>query len=218
MSKYRVVGGTRLEGQIAAPGAKNAVLPIMAASVLSRRPVELRRVPALLDVENMRLILELLGVKTRMQDDALLLDAEHALPAPLAEKPSRELRSSIFLLGSVLARFGEAVASYPGGCEIGKRPIDLHLKGLRALGASIVSHGAPAQPGNMTLLAYLDHAAILGVPGAAISLPTTIFDVLLPQIFAGDPIEKADLVRLADGGLCPMCPSCHFPNCSFGRY
>ena len=81
-----------------------------------------------------------------------------------------------------------------------------------------MTHGVPSQPGNMTLVAYLGETAILGVPGAAISLPTTIFDVLLPQIFAGDRITKADLIRLGDGGLCQLCKSCHFPNCTFGRY
>ena len=89
---------------------------------------------------------------------------------------------------------------------------------LCRLGADIVTHGVPSQPGNMTLVAYLGETAILGVPGAAISLPTTIFDVLLPQIFAGDRITKADLIRLGDGGLCQLCKSCHFPNCTFGRY
>ena len=61
-------------------------------------------------------------------------------------------------------------------------------------------------------------AAILGVPGAAISLPTTIFDVLLPQIFTGDKLTKRDLINLGDGGLCQMCKVCHYPNCTFGRY
>ena len=76
----------------------------------------------------------------------------------------------------------------------------------------------PSQPGNMTLVAYLKDIPILGVPGAAISLPTTIFDVLLPQIFAGEPITREDLIRLGDGGLCQRCGTCHYPNCTFGRY
>ena len=82
----------------------------------------------------------------------------------------------------------------------------------------MVSHGVPSQPGNMTLVAYLGNVAILGVPGAAISLPTTMFDVLLPQIFTGDPLTKEDLINLGDGGLCQSCQACHFPNCTFGRY
>lgn len=105
---------------------------------------------------------------------------------------------------------------FTGGMSVD--PDDLTPTAIRRLGAEIVSHGVPSQPGNMTLVAYLDETAILGVPGAAISLPTTIFDVLLPQIFAGDKLTKADLVRLGDGGLCQMCKACRFPNCTFGRY
>ena len=97
-------------------------------------------------------------------------------------------------------------------------PDDLTPTAIRALGADIITHGVPAQPGNMTLVAYLGGVPILGVPGAAISLPTTVLDVLLPQIFTGDPITKEDLLRLGDGGLCQMCPACHYPNCTFGRY
>ena len=89
---------------------------------------------------------------------------------------------------------------------------------VRTLGADIITHGVPAQPGNMTLVAYLGDIPVLGVPGAAISLPTTIFDVLLPQIFAGDKFTKEELYNLADGGLCQMCKVCHWPNCTFGRY
>jgi molybdopterin biosynthesis enzyme len=70
----------------------------------------------------------------------------------------------------------------------------------------------------MTLVAYLGNVPVIGVPGAAISRPTTLFDVLLPAIYSGQTITKADLIRLGDGGLCQLCPSCHFPNCSFGRY
>ena len=105
---------------------------------------------------------------------------------------------------------------FTGGMSVD--PDDLTPTAIRTLGADIVTHGVPSQPGNMTLVAYLGETAILGVPGAAMSLPTTIFDVLLPQIFAGDRITKADLIRLGDGGLCQLCKSCHFPNCTFGRY
>ena len=105
---------------------------------------------------------------------------------------------------------------FTGGMSVD--PDDLTPTAIRRLGAEVVSHGVPAQPGNMTLAAYLGDAAILGVPGAAISLPVTIFDVLLPQIFTEDKLTKEDLIRLGDGGLCQMCRSCHFPNCTFGRY
>lgn len=105
---------------------------------------------------------------------------------------------------------------FTGGMSVD--PDDLTPTAIRQLGAEIVTHGLPAQPGNMTLVAYLGDVPILGVPGAAISMPTTMFDVLLPQIFAGDRFTKRELVNLADGGLCQLCKSCHFPNCTFGRY
>ena len=105
---------------------------------------------------------------------------------------------------------------FTGGMSVD--PDDLTPTAIRQLGAEIISHGVPSQPGNMTLVAYLGEVAILGVPGAAISLPTTIFDVLLPQVFTGDKLTKEDLIRLGEGGLCQLCPVCHFPNCTFGRY
>ena len=105
---------------------------------------------------------------------------------------------------------------FTGGMSVD--PDDLTPTAIRNLGAEVITHGVPSQPGNMTLVAYLGNTAILGVPGAAISLPTTIFDVLLPQIFSGDKLTKADLVKLGDGGLCQLCKECHFPNCTFGRY
>ncbi|MDD6160809.1 MAG: molybdopterin-binding protein [Oscillospiraceae bacterium] len=111
---------------------------------------------------------------------------------------------------------GADVLIFTGGMSVD--PDDLTPSAIRALGADIITHGVPSQPGNMTLVAYLGDVAILGVPGAAISLPTTVFDVLLPQIFAGDRLTKEDLVNLGDGGLCQMCASCHWPNCTFGRY
>lgn len=105
---------------------------------------------------------------------------------------------------------------FTGGMSVD--PDDLTPTAIRRLGAEIITHGMPAQPGNMTLVAYLNQIPILGVPGAAISKPTTMLDVLLPQIFAGDRFTKADLIRLGNGGLCQLCEVCHFPNCTFGRY
>lgn len=105
---------------------------------------------------------------------------------------------------------------FTGGMSVD--PDDITPTAIRRLGADIISHGVPSQPGNMTLVAYLNDVAILGVPGAAISLPTTIFDVLLPQVFTGDKLTKADLINLGDGGLCQLCKACHYPNCTFGRY
>ena len=111
---------------------------------------------------------------------------------------------------------GADILIFTGGMSVD--PDDLTPTAIRSLGAEIITHGVPAQPGNMTLVAYLGDIAILGVPGAAISLPTTIFDVLLPQVFTGDKLTKEELVNLGDGGLCQQCGSCQWPNCTFGRY
>lgn len=113
-------------------------------------------------------------------------------------------------------RMGADFLIFTGGMSVD--PDDLTPTAIRCLGAQIITHGVPSQPGNMTLAAYLGDAAILGVPGAAISLPTTMFDVLLPQIYAGDKLTKQELINLGDGGLCQQCKVCHFPNCTFGRY
>lgn len=111
---------------------------------------------------------------------------------------------------------GADILIFTGGMSVD--PDDLTPTAVRRLGAEIITHGVPSQPGNMTLVGYIGDTAVLGVPGAAISMPTTIFDVLLPQIFTGDRLTKTDLIRLGDGGLCQICSSCHFPNCTFGRY
>ena len=111
---------------------------------------------------------------------------------------------------------GADLLIFAGGMSVD--PDDLTPSAIRALGADVVSHGVPSQPGNMTLVAYLGDAAVLGVPGASVVMPTTIFDVVLPQIFAGVKFTKEELIGLGDGGLCQLCKSCHFPNCTFGRY
>lgn len=111
---------------------------------------------------------------------------------------------------------GAQLLIFTGGMSVD--PDDLTPTAIRCLGAEIISHGMPAQPGNMTLVGYLGDVPMLGVPGAAISMPTTMLDVLLPAIYAGERITKRDLVRLGNGGLCQTCERCHWPNCSFGRY
>ncbi len=111
---------------------------------------------------------------------------------------------------------GADLIVFSGGMSVD--PDDLTPGAIRALGADIVSHGVPSQPGNMTLVAYLGDAALIGVPGAAIVMPTTVFDVLLPQIFTGEKLTKKDLIALGDGGLCRLCGVCRWPVCTFGRY
>lgn len=105
---------------------------------------------------------------------------------------------------------------FSGGMSVD--PDDVTPMAIKKLGADIVCYGVPSQPGNMSLVAYKDNVTLLGVPGAAMALPTTVLDVLLPQIFAGVPFTIEELKRLGDGGLCQFCKECHYPNCTFGRY
>ncbi len=105
---------------------------------------------------------------------------------------------------------------FSGGMSVD--PDDLTPSAIRALGCEVITHGVPSQPGNMAMLAYLGGVTVMGVPGAAVSLPTTVFDVMLPQVYTGLKFTKGDLVRLGGGGLCQLCEACRFPNCTFGRY
>ena len=138
MSGRFVIEGARpLKGHIHVEGAKNAVLPMLAAVLLCHGTVKLRNCPRLSDVESMLCILQWLGCRCSWDGRTLIVDASEAQMRELPLDIARAMRSSIFLLGPMLGRFGEAVCGYPGGCDIGKRPIDLHLSGLRALGAVI---------------------------------------------------------------------------------
>lgn len=141
MSSLIVAGGVPLSGSCRISGAKNAALPILAACMLLDRPVWLTDCPRLADVDNMLRILRTLGCHTAYEGERLLVDASKAHNHMLPEQLTKALRSSVFLLGPMLARLRRAVVAYPGGCEIGQRPIDLHLQGLRQLNARIHEEG-----------------------------------------------------------------------------
>lgn len=142
MAKYIIKGGNKLEGRIRVTGAKNSILPILAAVILTSKPVIIHDCPRLTDVENMLLILEAIGCKTKREGTTLIIDPSTLSTSVIPDRYVRELRSSIIFLGAMLARTGKARVTYPGGCEIGQRPIDLHLSGLRQLGVKIdESHG-----------------------------------------------------------------------------
>lgn len=138
MAKYIINGGKELRGSLKIQGAKNAVLPLFAAALLTNEKVIIHNCPDLIDVTNMGNILRSLGADVERRGDTVEISSEvlfsHEIPARLA----RELRSSIFLLGSVLGRMKRAKVAYPGGCDIGLRPIDLHLKALSELNVRIV--------------------------------------------------------------------------------
>ena len=138
MDKYIIDGGKKLYGTVDIQGAKNSVLPLLAGSILTDKPVKIRGVPMISDVENMLRILIELGCKAERDGDCAMIDSANAVSHELPARLTKELRSSVFMLGSVLTRFRRAKIAYPGGCDIGLRPIDLHLKGLRRLGVKIV--------------------------------------------------------------------------------
>lgn len=137
MSYYRIAGGRPLEGCLQVQGAKNSVLPILAASLLAPGQSVIHNCPDLSDVSAAMDILSLLGCRVDRQGDTVLVDAGVLCRADIPERLMREMRSSVIFLGALLARMGTAELSYPGGCELGPRPIDLHLTALRALGAEI---------------------------------------------------------------------------------
>lgn len=141
MSKFTVVGGKPLHGEIDIHGSKNAVLPILAASILTDEQIVLHNCPRLSDVENMIEILEYIGCRTRWEGDTLTVDSGGANGSELPELLAGRLRSSITMLGPMLARFGKTRIALPGGCDIGLRPIDFHLKGLAALNVAIFEEG-----------------------------------------------------------------------------
>ncbi len=142
MQKIVVAGGGRLDGEVRISGAKNAVLPILCATLLADAPVRITNVPRLHDVLTTAKLLAGLGAGVEHEGDAMTVDprsvSSHVAPYELV----KTMRASVLVLGPLLARFGDAEVSLPGGCAIGSRPVDLHIKGLQALGAEIVvDHG-----------------------------------------------------------------------------
>jgi UDP-N-acetylglucosamine 1-carboxyvinyltransferase len=138
MDKYIIDGGEKLYGKVDIQGAKNSVLPLLAGAILTDKQVKIRGVPTISDVENMLRILIELGCNVKRNGGCAVIDSANAVSHELPARLTKELRSSVFMLGSVLTRFRRAKIAYPGGCDIGLRPIDLHLKGLQRLGVKIV--------------------------------------------------------------------------------
>ncbi len=142
MDKLKIEGGRPLRGEVAVSGAKNAALPILCAALLAADAVELSNVPQLHDVATTLRLLGRLGVRTAREGDRVHVDASGVDSVEASYELVKTMRASILVLGPLLARFGEARVSLPGGCAIGQRPVDQHLKGLHAMGAQIaIEHG-----------------------------------------------------------------------------
>ena len=142
MQKLAIQGGVPLHGDVRISGAKNAALPILCASLLTGDALQLGNVPDLNDVATMRKLLQQMGVKIEANGNQVVLSAAHIDKLEAPYDMVKTMRAAILVLGPLVPRFGEARVSLPGGCAIGSRPVDLHIKGLQAMGAEIhIEHG-----------------------------------------------------------------------------
>jgi len=169
MDRIRIKGGVPLQGRLPIGGAKNAALPLMVAALLTDKPLTLRRVPRVADITTMAHLLVQHGVSVTMRGaeredepgQVLVLDARRVVSTTAPYDLVRKMRASVLVLGPLVARFGQARVSLPGGCAIGTRPVDLHIKGLQRLGAAVeLAQG------------YIEARAPHGLVGAEIVFPT----------------------------------------------
>lgn len=137
MSEYIITGGNKIQGTLSIKGAKNAILPLMAASILNENTSIINNVPLIDDVYTMMDILSSIGCKIKLEDHTLIIDSANLTSNKINEDYVKKMRSSIIVLGAMIGRLEHVKISEPGGCAIGKRPIDLHLNSLRKLGVDI---------------------------------------------------------------------------------
>lgn len=198
MERLIVKGGNRLVGTVKTSGAKNAVLPIIAASILGTSPSRLDEIPALEDVRTICAVLECLGIKVDASEPhTLKIDSREITSCEAPYELVRSMRASFLVMGPLLARKGYARISQPGGCAIGTRPIDLHLKGFEALGVKIEQgHGyieASAPEGMTGANIYLDFPSVGATENimmaAAMANGTTVLE---------NPAEEPEIVDLAN--------------------
>ena len=186
MSKFVIEGGGRLDGSLRVQGAKNSALPILAATLIGAGESVIHNCPMLSDVDAAVRILSQLGCKTSREGNTVRVDSSALTCDAIPDDLMREMRSSCIFMGAILARCGSARLSFPGGCELGPRPIDLHLSSLRQLGAVIEeSHG------------YLDCRVERGLRGCEISLPIPSVGATENIMLAACAAEGTTLVRNA---------------------
>lgn len=143
MKKIVINGNRPLTGEVSISGAKNSAVALIPAAILADSPVTLDGVPDIQDVHSLIEILEIMGAKTTFTDNTLVIDPTEIVSVPMPKGKINSLRASYYFMGSLLGKFGEGVVGLPGGCYLGPRPIDLHIKGFEALGADVTNeHGA----------------------------------------------------------------------------
>ena len=198
MDSLIIRGGNRLEGVLTASGAKNAALPILAATLLTSGVCSLRSVPVLRDITTMLTLLASLGAKTaRREDGKVLIESDSVQEFTAPYDLVKTMRASILVLGPLLARYGQARVSFPGGCAIGSRPVDLHIRALEAMGAAITIEGgyivASAPEGLQGVDFTFDTVTVGGTENAVMAASLAAGTSVLRNV-AKEP-EIVDLVR-----------------------
>ena len=198
MDNLIIRGGNRLEGVLTASGAKNAALPILAATLLTSGACSLRSVPVLRDITTMLTLLASLGAKTaQRQDGEVMIDSDSVQEFTAPYDLVKTMRASILVLGPLLARYGQARVSFPGGCAIGSRPVDLHIRALEAMGAVITIEGgyivASAPDGLQGVDFTFDTVTVGGTENAVMAASLAAGTSVLRNV-AREP-EIVDLVR-----------------------
>lgn len=188
MDKFVINGGNRLEGEVTVSGSKNAALPLIVASILSDEASVMHNVPDLADVKFMIQILEVLGVESELRGEELRIDPSKCDKFEAPYDLVRKMRASVYTLGALLGRMGKARVSFPGGCVIGTRPIDLHLMGMEKLGAHIeIEHGYIVANADKLVGADID---LLGPHGSSVGATANV-------IMAAVKAEGVTIIRNA---------------------
>ena len=139
MKKIMIQGNKPLTGEVTVSGAKNSVVALIPAAILADSPVILEGVPDIKDVHSLIEILEIMGVKTKFANNQLEIDPTEIVSIPMPTGKINSLRASYYFIGALLGKFGEGVVGLPGGCNLGPRPINLHIKGFEALGTEVTN-------------------------------------------------------------------------------
>lgn len=196
MSKLKIFGGEPMRGSLDIYGAKNSCLPLFAACILTNKPIVLKNVPLLNDVKNMGEILTSLGCRVKFKDGDVYIDSSDANSFFIPPSLAKEIRSSIFMLGSMLSRFKKAKISYPGGCDIGNRPIDLHIKGLRDLNVKIKERHGFIECDGSDMKAGVVHLDYPSVGATENIIMASVFNSGVTTII--NPAKEPEIVDLAN--------------------
>ncbi|MBA4336542.1 UDP-N-acetylglucosamine 1-carboxyvinyltransferase [bacterium] len=187
MGKYIVQGGRKLKGSVTVSGSKNAALPILCATILAKEPVILKNVPDIADIHAMISILKTIGTKVEFKDGVITVDPKNVKSTYVSNDGKHCMRASILLLGPLLARFGKAEMEFPGGCILGKRPVDTHLSAFMGLGVQVVDDQK-----NIEL-----KVASKGLKGADIVMSELSVTATENVIMAAVLAEGTSIIRLA---------------------